>query len=281
MGQPRKPFANRGPIEYTSLSSAVSFADQPISWIQVVTAGSGGLVVKSEDGTARTYAGLNAGDTYYGPFTELTSMTCSKIRVGDGVAPPVVGSTSGYAPLLTSATTSQGVIELRAPASFYLLTGAPLAIFANGASAVPGSALVDGKAAAIRWNNNATLNGVLGSFTMPPDVDTSLPMTVYVHASKTGATVGDAVTFDVGLYNQVVGALDDADTNYGGTTSAMTGDATAKTVQAVSLAVLAADLAAFPASVTITVKPTDGTLGTDDLCMLGVYLQYTKKLLST
>jgi len=279
MGQPLGSFPNRGPIEYTSIASPVTFSP-PIAWVQVVSAGSGGLVAKAQDGTSRTYTSLVAGDVYYGPFTELTSMTCSKIRAGDGEAPPP-NPASVSANITTTLTTSKGTIPLRAPSDFYLLTGAPLAIFANGASAVPGSALVDSKAAAIRWNNNATNNGVLGSFTMPPDVDTSLPMTVYIHASKTGATLADAVTFDVGLYNQVVGALDDADTNYGGTTSAMTGDATAKTVQAVSLAVLAADLAAFPASVTITIKPTDGTLGTDDLCMLSVYLQYTKKLLAS
>ncbi len=280
MGQPKDPFPNRGPIEVTSIPSPLVYSN-PIAWIQVVLAGSGGIVVKTEDGVAHTYAGVNAGDVFYGPFSEITSTTCAKIRVGDGQAPPTNPTTAGYAPLLTNATTSQGVIELRAPADFYLLTGAPLAIFANGASAVPGSALVDSKAACIRWNDNATLNGLLASFTMPPNVDTSLPMTLYVHASKTGATLADAVTFDVGLYNQVVGALDDADTNFGGTTSAMQGDATAKTVQAVSLAVSAANLAAFPASVTLTIKPTNGTLGTDDLCLLGVYLQYSQKLLST
>jgi hypothetical protein len=87
MGLPLGNFPNRGPIEYTSISSAVAF-DPPIAWIQVVTAGSGGLVVKSQDGTAQTYAGLVAGDIYYGPFNQITSMTCSKIRVGDGAVPP-------------------------------------------------------------------------------------------------------------------------------------------------------------------------------------------------
>lgn len=283
MGQARGPFSNRGPVEVTSISTAITPsapADVPINWIQIITAGSGGLVVKDEGGAARTYTGLLAGDTFYGPFAEITSMTVGKIRYGDGQAPPYQGGLA-VASLYTNAQSTQGVVALKCPADFYLLTGAPLAIFSNGSSAVPGSALVDSKAAAIRWNNNSTLNGVLSSFVMPPDVDTSANATIYIHASKTGATSGDAVTFDVGLYNQPVGALDDADTNYGGTTSAMTGAATAKTVQAVSLAILAADLAAFTNSVTITIKPTDGTLGTDDLCVLSVYIQYTKKLLAS
>jgi hypothetical protein len=270
------PYANRGPIEITSISTALTYTPA-IRWIQIITAGSGGLVVKDEGGVARTYAGLLAGDVLAGPFTELTSMTLSKIRVGDGPA-PAGSQPAAIASLFTDATSSQGSICM-GPSNFYLLTGAPLAIFANGASAVPGSALADSKAFAIQWNNNATLNGVVTSFLVPPDMDITQPATIYVRASKSGATTGDAVTFAVGLYNQVIGALHDADTNYGGTTAAMSGAATAKTVQSVSLAVLAADLAAFPASVTLTLKPTDGTLGTDDLYVFGVRVQYTRKLL--
>lgn len=278
MGLTTAPYANRGPIEIASVSSAITYSPA-IRWIQVISAGSGGLVVKDESGTARTYTGLLAGEVLFGPFLEITSMTLSKIRAGDGPAPEV-SPPLALAQLYTDAQSTQGLISLP-PAAFILLTGAPLAIFADGASAVPGSAIVDSKARAIRWNNNATLNGVLASFAVPPDLDIAAAVTLTIYASKTGATVGDAVTFDVGAYNQVVGALHDADTNYGGTTSAMTGNATAKTEQAVTLTLAAANLAASPAIVTLTIKPTDGTLGTDDLCLLGVRLNYTKKILSS
>jgi hypothetical protein len=270
--------ANRGPIEYSAISPAVTF-NPPIQWIQVATAGSGGLVVKDEGGTSRTYTGLLAGQVLAGPFSEITSMTTSKILVGDGHAPEV-SPPLALAQLYTSAQTTQGLVALM-PQSFYLLTGAPLAIFANGASAVPGSAIVDSKAFAIRWNNNSTLNGVMTAFAVPPDLDITANVTLTIYASKTGATSGDACTFDVGAFNQVVGALHDADTDFGGTTTAMTGAATAKTIQAVTLTLALANLAASPASVTLTIKPTDGTLGTDDLCLLGVRLSYTRKLLSS
>jgi hypothetical protein len=175
----------------------------------------------------------------------------------------------------------QGTIDLK-PSDFYLLTGAPLAIFANGASAVPGSAIVDSKAFAIRWNDNATNAGIIASFLVPPDMDITANATLTIRASKTGATLADAVTFDVGVYNQVVGALHDADANYGGTTSAMTGDAAAKTIQAVTLTLALANLAASPASATITIKPTDGTLATaDDLVLLSARITYKKKLLTS
>ena len=167
------------------------------------------------------------------------------------------------------------------PNDFYLLTGAPLAVFANGASAVPGSAIVDSKASAVRWNNNATLDGILTSFAMPNDCDITENMIVQIRASKTGATLADAPTFVVGAYNQVIGALHDADADFGGTSSAMTGDATAKTIQVVTQRLAAADLAASPASVTMSIKPTDGTLGTDDLVLHSVRIIYTKKLLTS
>lgn len=279
MGVPTGPFRNRS-LQYTSATTAQTF-DIPIGWVYVVSAGSGAITMTAQNGDTVAYTGCVAGDIIPGPFAGFTSTTCSILRLGDGTPPPSAPSTAAFSQLYANATTTQSSIPLKCPSAFYLLTGAPLAIFANGASAVPGSALVDSKAAAIRWNNNATLNGVLTSFQMPADVDTTKPAYVKVVASKTGATLADAVTFDIGLYNQVVGALDDADTNYGGTTSAMQGDATAKTVQSVSLTLSASDLASFPSSVTMTLKPTDGTLGTDDLCLLEVYVQYTSKILSS
>ena len=177
---------------------------------------------------------------------------------------------------------AQGTGEvILTPNDFCLLTGAPLALFSSGASAVPGLALVDSKALAVRWNNNATLDGILASFAMPNDCDITENMVVQLRASKTGATLADAPTFAVGAYNQVIGALHDADTNFGGNSDAMTGDVAAKTIQVVTRTLAAADLAASPATVTLTVKPTDGTLGTDDLVLHSVRITYTKKLLTS
>lgn len=184
-----------------------------------------------------------------------------------------------FAELYTSAQSAQGVISLP-PSRFILLTGAPLAIFADGASAVPGFENTASKAATVRWNNNATLNGIMTSFLVPPDMDITANATVTIHASKVGATGGDLPTFAVGAFNQVVGALYDADADFGGASSAMTNAAT-KTIQSVTRTLALANLAAYPASVTLTLKPTDGTLGTDDLVLHQVIVSYTKKLLTS
>jgi hypothetical protein len=273
MSIPQPPFKNRSRV-YTSVPSAVVFSPA-IAWIKVVNAGD--VVAKDEAGTAVTYAGVLAGDVIPGPFTELTSTTSTKLWLGDGPMPPPSPASSAFSELYTDATSSQGLIQLK-PSDFYLATGAPLAVFANGSSAVPGSSLTDSKAFCVRWNNNATLNAILASFKMPPDADITVNPTAHVRASKTGATSGDAVTFDIALFNNVDAALHDADSDFGGTTSAMTGAATAKTIQNVTLTITASNLAAFPASVTMTIKPTDGTLGTDDLCLLEVYILYKTKL---
>jgi hypothetical protein len=86
MSKPQDPYANRGPVEVTSVSTAIKFSP-PMPWIQIRSAGSGGLVVKSEDGTSRTFTNLLAGDVLRGPFSELTSMTVTRLWYGDGEPP--------------------------------------------------------------------------------------------------------------------------------------------------------------------------------------------------
>ncbi len=103
MGTATAPFANRL-RQYTSVSEPVTFSPA-IAWIQVVDAGSGAVVLKDEAGAAVTFDGLLGGEVYSGPFTELTSMTASKIRMGDGLAPVSALATVG-ASAASSLTTS-------------------------------------------------------------------------------------------------------------------------------------------------------------------------------
>ncbi len=83
MSLPQSPFKNRS-REYTSVSSPVTF-DPPIAWLQCI--GAGNVVLKDEAGTAVTYANMAAYEVLCGPFSELTSMTSSKVRMGDGQPP--------------------------------------------------------------------------------------------------------------------------------------------------------------------------------------------------
>jgi hypothetical protein len=81
---------------------------------------------------------------------------------------------------------------------------------------------------------------------------------------------------DLEAFNQVSGALHDADTDYGGATGALVGDADAKTIAVLSRTLALANLPAVGSKVSLTFKPTDGTLGTDDLLIHRVWVEYTK-----
>lgn len=180
-------------------------------------------------------------------------------------------------------TSSYCVVDIPFDASWYEVDGTALAAFANGASNTPGLALNDSKAAGIRWNNAAAPDPICKVIGVPYDLDQTADVIATVVASKSGNTLADATTFDIGVFNNVSGALADADDNYGGTTAAMTGDAAAKTIQKVDLTLALANLpdpdaAAGPVGMTITVQPTDGTIGTDDVTVHFLRLRYKRKL---
>lgn len=98
MGTPRPQRPNRL-AEYTSADSAVPFSP-PIEWVEVVSAGSGGLVLLDESGATRTLSNLTAGTVYVGPWGGMTSTTCARVRFGDGPPP----STQAYAAVAAIAT---------------------------------------------------------------------------------------------------------------------------------------------------------------------------------
>ncbi len=197
---------------------------------------------------------------------------CSEVRTENGVAQAFFWIN----PLSSLAGSLQGFTPIPLT-SFVDDDGDPLAKFVNGASAVPGFNLTDSEALTIRWNNNATLNAILTSLALPSDVDASQPMSLEMIVSKSGATVGDATTMLVAAYLLSIGDLDDADTNAGGTSGALTPAAPAKTTQLLTVPISAANNPTGVRMMTLTIKPTDGTLGTDDLSLLAVGLRYSRK----
>ena len=162
-----------------------------------------------------------------------------------------------------------------------LAAGTPLAAFADNASSNPGVTLVNSKALGVRWNNNASQTAVWAEpIEIPYEADVSADATLRILCSKVGATVGDATTFTVTAFAGTVGQLHDADADFGGTSSAITGNATSKTVQQSTLTLTAANLAALaaPAFLSLSIKPTDGTLGTDDVVVHAVVVEFKRKL---
>lgn len=176
-----------------------------------------------------------------------------------------------------SLLSAQGIIDI--PTPYFSAAGVALAAFADGASDVPGFC-VTSKGMGVRWNNHAAPLPVACKLLVPPDADITANMTLHVIAAKVGATAGDLPKFTVEAFNNVVGALYDADADFGGDTDAMINAAT-KTIQHVTLTLALANLAAYPNFMELTLKPKATTLGTDDLIMFGAFIAYKKKLLTS
>jgi len=174
--------------------------------------------------------------------------------------------------------TTKGIIPI--PMPVITNAGVALAAFSDGDSATPGFC-VTAEGLGIRWNNHGTPTPVGTKVMVPPDMDVTANAVLHILAAKTGATLADATKFTVEAFNNAVAALYDADADFGGDTDAMTGDATAKTVQHVTLTLALANLAAYPAAMELTIQPKDGTLGTDDVIMLICWIEYTRKLLTS
>lgn len=157
--------------------------------------------------------------------------------------------------------------------------GTPLTLFV-GAGVLPGFDIVDTEALGIRWNNDATPDTIQASIPLPPDFNDAADFTIHYMVSKTGATVGDAVTFTSSIVFQTSGALHDADTPVVDTSTALTGDDAAKTVTELITTFGNADIPAGAKIMNITINPTDGLLGTDDCHLLGIWVEYTRAILT-
>lgn len=296
-------------IEYASgESSATAGKTFPVGsdqtrtlakWFQCI--GPGTVVVACEGGQTFTKH-ATGGEVYKGSFTSLTSTTCTYVVMGNGPPPPAIpaNGTAAQATIedaggFTSQTTAEGALQelyqnvksvqcqLNVPslAAGILAAGTPLAAFADNSSSNPGITLADSKAVAVRWNNNASQTAVWYSVPMPQDLDDTAVVVMHILASKSGATLGDATTFTVTAFYQTVGALHDADADLGGTSSALTGDATAKTVAELTLTLAAADVPASPSNLSFSIKPTNGTLGTDDALVEAIWFEFKGKLLTS
>lgn len=154
--------------------------------------------------------------------------------------------------------------------------GDPLAKFVSAASPTFGFNLADGEAFGVRWNNDATPGTAMFQVELPPDLDTSSPARLEFLCSKSGATVGDAVTLTLTVFILAIGDLHDADANAGGVTNALVGNAPAKTTALLFREIPEADIPVGARVMFGTVTPTAGTLGTDDLIITGARLRYRR-----
>lgn len=179
--------------------------------------------------------------------------------------------------LQADAATSNAFVHIPLT-SFVDADGDPLAKFVSAGTPTFGFNLADSEAFNIRWNNDATPGTALCQVALPPDLDDTAAAQLEFLCSKSGATVGDATTLTITAFLIGAGDLHDADANAGGVSDALVGNAVAKTTKKLTLTIAAGDIQAGARSMTFTVTPTAGTLGTDDLMIHDVRLRYTRKI---
>lgn len=177
--------------------------------------------------------------------------------------------------LETDATTSQAQVNIPLT-SFVDPDGDPLAKYV--ADTTDGYNLADSEAFGLRWNNAANPTVFLTSVAMPQDYDDTAAVVIHFLASKIGATAADTPAFVVTAFSAVVGAAYDADSDFGGTSSAMTNAGT-KVVQEVTLSLASGDVPAAPTVFTLTVVPND--MAADDVVLHGIWLEYTRKQMTS
>jgi len=205
-----------------------------------------------------------------------------------------LGGTRGYAGVVTEVRTMNGtakafvqmgpnaVVNLLSRATaridvpifsgLLLATGAPMAVFADGASSVPGVQVTDSEVASVRWNNHAAPAAIVNTVYVPAASDAAAPCVVHALVSKTGATLADATSLTFAAFMTASGDLHDADADAGGASSAITGDAAAKTLQEVTFTLAGTDVPNTAFLLTLMTKPTAGLLGTDDLCLHAIWV---------
>lgn len=178
------------------------------------------------------------------------------------------------AALETDAKTAQAQANIPLM-SFVDIDGDPLLKFSDGVA--DGFTLLGGKAFGYRFNNGTTAK-LLTSVVMPQDYDDTAAVVLHFMAAKVGATAADTPAFVTEAFAQTVGAVYDADVNFGGSSAAMANPAST-TVQEVTLSLAAGDVPASPAAFTLTIVPN--ALTTDDLVLHGVWLEYTRKQMAS
>ena len=204
------------------------------------------------------------------PGSTYVTLTGAQTMTNKVLTTPTIASAANF----TWYTNKAGIIEI--PLGSICDADGDQAKFADGGA--DGLTIADSKAVCYRINNHATPPKNLCSFSIPTDANVAANMTLKFLVSKSGATnnAGNTTTLVVEAFNQVDGALHDADDDYGGTTGAVVPDAAAKTLDVLSLTLALANLPAVGSKVSLTFKPTDGTLDTDDFMIHRMWVEYTK-----
>lgn len=146
--------------------------------------------------------------------------------------------------------------------------GTALTTFSAGAT--PGYQQLSNKEVVLAWDGNASPGAAACTICMPQDLDDSANVVVHYLAKMAGATDTPVVAMEA-YFNA-------ADTDCAGTDDEVDGGTT---LTEYTMTIAAADVPASPSALTIVWTPTAGQMGTDELHVYGVWIEYTRKTLTS
>jgi hypothetical protein len=222
------------------------------------------------------FEGIGVGDATAAVASELASdangQGASLIGIEDADDFTTAGDVeAALAELYQNALTTQGMIHFPLNAFVEKATGAPLVAFSDGVA--DGFDYIEG--VGYRFNVGST-DAIACTVPVPQDLDDAADIVLHVLGARVGAADATAV-LTVECFFQTVGAAYDADANAGGSTTAFDGATTVVTEE--TLAIAAANVPPAPCAMSITLVPS-AALDADDLRVIAVWAEYTKKLLT-
>lgn len=141
-----------------------------------------------------------------------------------------------------------------------------------------GYAQLSNKSQVIKWEASATPADLVAHFTLPQDLDDAAAVVVHLLGALSAASPANTPVFTIEAYFDVAGAAPGADTNCGGES----GEFSASTnLQEKTLSIGASDVPASPSALTLVLHPKDTELGDVDFYLSGIWLEVTRKALTT
>lgn len=221
-------------------------------------------VAKTDGSATRSRAGL---------VLDVDATKGVLVLIGAAQTAAVSALETAVSALQTSELTAQAIIPVPLGSFFVYSTGAAIVAFNDGVADG-----IDPTAESIGYKFNvASTAKIAASVPMPMDLNDAAAVVVHVLGFRVGASDTTAA-LTVGAFFRVPGAAFSADADAGGDTDAFAAATTV--VSEVTRSIAHGDVPAAPASLLLTLVPT-AALDADDLVVTEVWLEYTRKLLTS
>lgn len=156
---------------------------------------------------------------------------------------------------------NKGVIQ---PSVMTLEDGTALTTYT--ADPTPGWAQLANKELVLKWGSHATPGKIAAKFLLPDDIDETADVVVHALVAMSAANDTPELTHEA--------YIGKGDTDCAGADPEVTGGIA---LTEYTMTIAAADVPAGPAPLSIILNPKDGELGTDDLYLYDLWVEYTKK----